>query len=88
MKNRSLLYLKDILDSINKIADYTRGVDDDFFFRHPMMVDAVIRNLEVIGEASKNVSDEIRGKYPEITWKKITGLRNIVIREYICIRPS
>jgi len=52
-ENRSLLYLKDILDSINKIDDYTRGVDDDFFFRHPMMVDAVIRNLEVIGEASR-----------------------------------
>ena len=87
-ENRSLLYLKDILDSINKIADYTRGVDDDFFFRHPMMVDAVIRNLEVIGEASKNVSDEIRGKYPEIPWKKMTGLRNIVIREYFGIDES
>lgn len=73
MKNRSLLYLKDILDCMNKIADYTRGVDDDFFFRHPMMVDAVIRNLEVIGEASKNVSDEIRGKYPEIPWKLKDG---------------
>ncbi|WP_322785832.1 HepT-like ribonuclease domain-containing protein [Kyrpidia tusciae] len=47
-----------------------------------------MRNLEVIGEASKNVSDEIRGKYPEIPWKKMIGLKNILIHEYFGIDES
>ena len=82
MKNRNKLYLTDIIESINKIETYTKGIDYDSFCFNEMMVDAVIRNLEIIGEASKNVSDEIKLKYPEVPWKQMTGVRNILIHEY------
>ena len=88
MKNRYLLYLSDIAESINKIETYTRGIDYDSFCCNDMMFDAVVRNLEVIGEASKNVPDEIKSKYPEIPWKQMIGLRNILIHEYFGVDES
>jgi len=88
MKNRNMLYLTDIIESINKIEAYIKGIDYDSFCCNEMMFDAVIRNLEIIGEASKNVSDEIKSKYPEIPWKQMTGVRNILIHEYFGVDES
>lgn len=53
-----------------------------------MLLDAVIRNLEIIGEAARNLSDEVKKKYPEIPWKNMIGLRNILIHEYSGIDES
>ena len=53
-----------------------------------MLVDAVIRNLEVIGEAARNVSDEVRSRYSEIPWRNMIGLRNILIHEYFGVDES
>ena len=47
-----------------------------------MVVDAVVRNFEIIGEAAKNIPDQIKEKYPEIPWKKMYGLRNLISHEY------
>ncbi len=76
------LYLDDILDAIKKIEDYTEGIPQIEFNKDNMIIDAVIRNLEVIGEAVKNLPRNIREKYPDLEWKKIAGMRDILIHEY------
>ncbi len=63
--------LEDMLEAIDKIQSYTRDVDFDDFVNTPMMVDAVIRNIEIMGEAAKNMPTEIQDQYPDITWHKI-----------------
>ncbi|WP_199624851.1 HepT-like ribonuclease domain-containing protein [Paenibacillus alkalitolerans] len=88
MNKRKLLPLRDILESIERIETYTKGVSYDSFCHNQMMVDAVIRNLEVIGEAAGNVPEEIRIKYPEIPWRKMIALRNVLIHEYFGVDES
>jgi len=76
------IFLEDILDAIQKINVYTADLSFEKFKNDPKTLDAVIRNLEVIGEAIKNIPEEIRTQYPDIEWKKIAGLRDILIHEY------
>jgi len=76
------LFLEDILEAMNKIEKYTEDKDIEEFRADSMAVDAVLRNLEVIGEASTNIPSEFREKNPDIPWKRMIGLRNIVIHEY------
>ncbi len=78
----SLLYLKDMVVSMERIISYLDGIDFESFSKNFMAVDAVIRNFEVIGEASKNVSDEIKSINPKVPWRKMYQLRNIVSHEY------
>ena len=79
------LYLADILEAIRKIESYTRGLSLPEFGQDEMRVDAVMRNLEIIGEATKNIPPEIRQKYPAIEWRKIAGLRDVAIHAYFTI---
>ena len=72
--NDDLIYLGDILDRIERIESYTQE-EKDRFYQSLLIQDAVIRCFEVIGEAVKQLSPEIRKKYPEITWRKIAGFR-------------
>ncbi len=88
MKKRYLMSFQDILESINRIDTYTEGVEYDSFSHNQMMIDAVIRNLEIIGEASRNVPEDIREKYNEIPWRKMIGLRNLLIHEYFGVDES
>lgn len=76
------LYLEDIQSSVQKIEKFTKGLTLQKFQKDALVMDAVIRNLEVIGEASKNIPDRIKKKYPDIEWEKITALRNILAHEY------
>jgi uncharacterized protein with HEPN domain len=73
------LSAKDILACTNKILDYTKGMDRKAFFKDSKTYDAVLRNLEIIGEATKNVPDEAREKYATVEWEKWAGLRDIAI---------
>ncbi len=76
------LYIEDILTSIKKIKRYTAGMSFRDFIRDEKTIDAVLRNLEIIGEAAKNVSEEIRQKCPQIPWKEIAGMRSRLIHAY------
>jgi len=88
MKKRYLMSLQDILESIDRIDTYTEGVEYDSFSHNQMLIDAVIRNLEIIGEAARNVPEEIKNNYNEIPWKKMIGLRNMLIHEYFGVDES
>jgi len=83
MKKRPIgIFLEDILRSIEKIERYTGGLDYRGFRSDEKSTDAVIRNLEIIGEVSKNIPSTVKNKFPQVPWKRMMGLRNIVIHEY------
>lgn len=86
MKRDYGVYLDDILESINKIFEYTRGKSKSNFTKNAQLQDAVLRRFEIIGEAIKNIPDEIKEKYPEIEWKKAAGARDIFVHEYFGVR--
>ena len=76
------LLVRDMLTAIDKVGRYTRGVDAASFATDEVIVDAVLRNLEVLGEAARNVPGEVRDAHPEIPWKRMVGFRNIVAHVY------
>jgi len=76
------LYIQDILESIEAIEGYVQFKTEEQFYGDHQAQDAVLRRLEVIGEAVKNVDEDFRNKYPEIPWKKIAGFRDVLIHEY------
>jgi len=79
------VYLNDILEAIRKIQNYTRNMGFSKFKRNELVQDAVIRNLEIIGEAVKRIPDDIKRRHPHIEWRKIAGLRDILIHAYFGI---
>ncbi len=79
------LYLEDILQAIKSIETYTGGLRFDKFKKDKMVIDAVIRNLEIIGEASKNIPADIKKNNRSVEWKKIAGLRDILAHAYFAV---
>ena len=82
MKKDPLVYIDDILDSIEAIKNYTAGLTKEDFFNSTEKQDAVYRRLEVIGEAANRLPDEFRNQYPQVPWQNIVGMRNVLIHEY------
>src|SRR3989338_783826 len=79
------LYLGDIKDSIRKIEKYARGINFSEFSHDEKTMDAVVRNLSIIGEAVRNIPRDTKAKNPDVAWKEILGMRNKVIHEYFGI---
>ena len=76
------LYLKDINTSIENIQSFIGNMTFEEFKNDDKTSSAVLRKLEIIGEAAKGVSDEIRNKYPEVPWKEMSGMRDRLIHSY------
>jgi uncharacterized protein with HEPN domain len=74
--------IEDILDAIDNIEHYVAGLDFDAFDADRKTVDAVERNLEIIGEATANLPDEVLARWPEVPWRYMKGVRNLLAHEY------
>jgi uncharacterized protein with HEPN domain len=74
--------IDDIIEAINKIDRYTGGIDFDSWLKDEKTIDAVIRNIEVIGEASSHLPKEIQEQFEDVPWKMMRGIRNILAHEY------
>lgn len=81
-KRGLLLYLQDILDSIRKIEEYTKGLTFAEFCKNNEKIDAVVRNFEIIGEAARNIPQEFKDKYPDLPVQKMVSMRNKILHEY------
>jgi len=79
------LFVEDILESIELVQTYVKGMSFEDFKNDRKTIDAVVRNFEIIGEASKFIPEEIKKKYQNIDWKGIIGLRNRIAHEYFDI---
>jgi len=76
------LYINDIQESIEKIEEYTKGITLEEFLRNTQIQDAVLRRLEIIGEAVRNLPKDFKEKQTGIPWDMIAGMRNVVAHEY------
>jgi len=76
------LYADDIIESCGKVRRFIAGMSYEAFVADELTRDAVIRNLEVIGEAAKNLPDEVISKVPEVEWRKVRGMRDVIAHGY------
>lgn len=82
MRNEAV-YLRHILDAISRIEEYTKNVNYEHFIHDPLVQDGIIRQLEIIGEAVKRLSPDLREKYTHIPWRDIAGMRDKLIHDYL-----
>lgn len=81
-EKRIKLYLEDILESLEKIEKYSENLTRSKFKEKDIVIDAILRNIEIFGEASRKLPDNFKTQYKHIPWRKIIGLRNIILHEY------
>lgn len=77
------VYLKHILDAITQIQNYLREKPFEAFITNRMLQDAVVRQLEIVGEASRNLSEDFRRLHPAVPWSQIAGMRNRMAHDYL-----
>jgi uncharacterized protein with HEPN domain len=84
----SQFYLDDILEACQRARSYSAGLDQSGLVNHQMAYDAVLRNLEIIGEAAKRIPSEVRSKMPQIEWTKIAGMRDWLAHAYFQVNAD
>ena len=85
MPRNYLLYLKDMRNAAEKILRYTHSISFEAFKKNEEKIDATLHNLEVLGEAAKNVPQEIQDKYPNIPWRNMARFRDVLAHHYFGI---
>jgi uncharacterized protein with HEPN domain len=88
MKKDDTVYLRHILDAIQRIQEYLADASYDQFLQNYLLQDGVVRQLEIIGEAARNVSSAFQSTHPEFAWSKIIGIRNRLIHAYFEVNLS
>ncbi len=84
-KREPNLLINDILDSAHKILVYTSNLTFDEFVTNSLVIDAVVRNFEIIGEAANRLPEEFKERYPSIDWHRLRGFRNRIVHDYMGI---
>jgi uncharacterized protein with HEPN domain len=82
MAHADEVYIRHILDAILRIDSYLHGIDEEVFYENYLVQDGVIRQLEIIGEASKQISQKTRSEHNQIPWKDIAGMRDKLVHDY------
>jgi len=82
MKKEPLVFIEHILQCIKAIREYTKNITKDEFLESEEKQDAVIRRIEIIGEAAKNLPPHVKDKFPKVPWKRMTGMRDILVHSY------
>jgi uncharacterized protein with HEPN domain len=85
MRKEPGIFMEHILECIELIEYYTEDLTKDEFLNSVLLQDAIIRRIEIIGEAIKNLPDDLKTEYPQVPWKSIAGMRDIVVHEYFGI---
>jgi uncharacterized protein with HEPN domain len=83
MRRDETVYLRHILDAMARIEEYVEGLDEGAFRRHKLVQDGVIRQLEIIGEAVKRLSSDLRSRCTDIPWQDMAGMRDKLIHDYL-----
>ena len=81
MNNGDAVHLRHMLDAIEQLERYTRGMSESEFFSRPMVQDAVARQIEIVGEAARNVSIEFQGLHPKLPWLKTIDIHSKIVRQ-------
>ena len=85
MNKNISIYLQHIIESAELVAEYIKDKSQKDFLADIQLQDSVIRRIEIIGEAAKKIPDDFRKKYPDIPWRNIAGMRDIIVHEYFGI---
>jgi len=86
-KKNYLVFIIDIIEAIDLIESYCKGINEERFSKDIQLQDAVLRRFQIIGEAAGKIPDALRKEFPEIPWKKIVAQRNLIIHDYATVRP-
>lgn len=88
MTRTIVLYVRDMLQSMDDALDFVRGMSYEQFAADKKTLNAVLRSIEVIGEAAKNIPEDVRSRYPHIPWREMAGMRDKVIHFYFGVNPE